>query len=68
MQQNRIFPGQKVVIIDDVLATGGTTKAIIDLVTSQGAIVTKVIFLLELVEFKGLNKYKGVEVISLIKM
>ncbi len=68
MQQNRIFPGQKVVIIDDVLATGGTTKAIIDLVRSQGAIVTKVIFLLELVELKGLNKYNGIEVISLIKM
>ncbi|MBD5422935.1 MAG: adenine phosphoribosyltransferase [Mycoplasma sp.] len=68
MQKNRIFPGQKVVVIDDILATGGTTKAIIDLIESQGAIVEKVIFLLELTDLKGLDKYHGIEVVSLIKM
>ncbi len=68
MQKNRIFPGQKVVVIDDILATGGTTKAIIDLIESQGAIVQRVIFLLELTNLKGLDKYHGIEVISLIKM
>lgn len=68
MQKNRIFPGQKVIVIDDILATGGTTKAIIDLIESQGAKVEKVIFLLELVNLKGAEKYKGVEVISLIKV
>ncbi len=68
MQKNRIFPGQKVVVIDDILATGGTTKAIIDLVESQGAVVKKAIFLLELVDLKGIDKYHGVEVVSLIKL
>lgn len=68
MQKNRIFPGQKVVVIDDILATGGTTKAIIDLVKSQGATVQRVIFLLELTELKGAQKYEGVEVVSLIKI
>lgn len=68
MQKNRIFPGQKVVVIDDILATGGTTKAIIDLVESQGAVVQRVIFLLELKDLKGLDKYHGIEVISLVKM
>lgn len=68
MQKNRIFPNQKVVVIDDILASGGTTKAIIDLIESQGAIVQKVIFLLELQDLKGAEKYKGTEVISLIKM
>lgn len=67
MQKNRIFPGQKVVIIDDILATGGTTKAIVDLIESQGATVQRVIFLLELVNLKGFEKYHGIEVISLIK-
>lgn len=67
MQKNRIHPGQKVVIIDDILASGGTTKAIIDLIESQGAIVTKVIFLLELVELNGKEKYHGIDVVSLIK-
>ena len=66
MQKNRIFPGQKVVVIDDILATGGTTKAIIDLIESQGAIVQRVIFLLK--DLKGLDKYHGIEVISLVKM
>ncbi len=68
IQANRIQPGQKVIIIDDVLATGGTTKAIIDLVESQGGIVLKIIFLLELIELHGANKFDGIEVMSLIKI
>ena len=67
MQKGRIFPGQKVVIIDDILATGGTTKAIIDLVESQGAQVLRVIFLLELLELKGASKYTKTEIVSIIK-
>jgi adenine phosphoribosyltransferase len=67
IQTNRIQPGQKVIIIDDVLATGGTTKAIIDLVESQGGIVSKIVFLLELTELHGANKFKDIEVVSLIK-
>ncbi|MGL5732880.1 MAG: adenine phosphoribosyltransferase, partial [Metamycoplasmataceae bacterium] len=68
IQANRIKPGQKVIIIDDVLATGGTMRAIVDLVTSQGGIVLKIIFLLELVELKGADKFQGIDIVSLIKM
>lgn len=67
IQKGRIKPGDKVVVVDDVLATGGTTKAIIDLIESQGAKVIKLIFLLELVNLKGSEKYKNMDVISLIK-
>ncbi len=68
IQKNRIKSGQKIIIIDDVLATGGTTKAIIDLVESQGGKVIKIIFLLELIALKGMEKFSGIEVISLVKM
>lgn len=68
IQKGRIKKGQKVVIIDDVLATGGTTKAIIDLIETQGAKVIKVIFLLELLNMHGAEKYKGIDVLSLIKV
>ncbi len=68
IQANRIKPGQKIIIIDDVLATGGTTRAIIDLVESQGGIVSKIIFLLELTKLHGANKFGNIEVVSLIKM
>lgn len=67
MQKGRIHSGQKIVIIDDILATGGTTKAIIDLIESQGAIVEKVIFLLELVDLDGAKNYEGIDVVSIIK-
>ncbi len=68
IQANRIKHGQKVIIIDDVLATGGTTSAIIDLVKSQGGDVIKIIFLLELINLEGAKKFDGIEVVSLIKM
>ena len=47
-----ILPGQKVVIVDDLLATGGTAKAVADLVTELGAKVVGMAFLIEL---SGLN-------------
>lgn len=68
VQKNMIKPGQKAVIIDDVLATGGTTKAIIKLIESQGAIVDKVILLMELEELKGREKLFPYKVESLIKI
>lgn len=60
--------GQTAAIIDDVLATGGTTKAIIKLLESQGVIVKKIILLMELTELKGSKQFsKDIEVISLLK-
>lgn len=69
IQDGFIKPGQTVAIIDDVLATGGTTQAVIKLLTEQKAIVKKVILLLELESLKGreILESHGVEVHSLIK-
>ncbi|MDJ1645731.1 adenine phosphoribosyltransferase [Mycoplasma phocimorsus] len=68
IQKGMIKPNQKVAIIDDVLATGGTTCAIIDLLREQGAIVKKVVLVIELDDLKGRKKIeeKGVEVVSLL--
>lgn len=69
IQKDLIKPGQSVAILDDVLATGGTTKAIIKLLESQGVEVTKVIVLLELSELKGRELIgKNIEIISLVKV
>lgn len=53
MHKDAIKPGQKVVIIDDLLATGGTIKAAIDLVEQLGGVVVGIGFLIELVDLKG---------------
>ncbi|WP_036463959.1 adenine phosphoribosyltransferase [Mycoplasmopsis sturni] len=69
LQKGFIKPGQKAVIVDDVLATGGTTKAIIKLLESQGATVSKVIVLLELSELNGRELLEtNAEVISLVRV
>ncbi|ADN68700.1 adenine phosphoribosyltransferase [Mycoplasmopsis fermentans] len=70
IQKGFIKEGQTVAIIDDVLATGGTTKAIIKLLEEQGAIVKKVILLLELVDLNGrqlITKDNDIEIVSLVK-
>ena len=61
------FDGQKVVIVDDLIATGGTTEAIIKLVEELGGEVVKVLFLMELEGLKGRDKIAGYDVESVIK-
>lgn len=53
MHKDAIKPGQRVVIIDDLLATGGTIKAAIDLVEKLGGVVVGIGFLIELVDLNG---------------
>ena len=68
IHKDAICKGQKVVIIDDLLATGGTTEAVIKLVEELGGEVTGIAFLIELAEeFDGRGKLKGYPVKSLIK-
>lgn len=69
IQKGFVKKGQTVAIVDDVLATGGTTKAIVKLLQEQGAIVKKVILLLEISELQGRQRLEedDIEVISLIK-
>ena len=53
MHKDSIKPGQKVVIVDDLIATGGTIEAAIKLVEQLGGEVVKVVFLMELAGLKG---------------
>ena len=66
MHQDAIKKGQKVVIIDDLIATGGTTEAIIKLAEKEGGKVVKIGFVMELEGLKGREKLKGYDVFSLI--
>lgn len=66
MHKDAIKPGQKVVIVDDLIATGGTIEAIIKLVEGLGGQVVKICFLMELAGLKGREKLKGYDVESVI--
>ena len=67
MHRDAIKPGQKVVIIDDLLATGGTMEATIKLIEAAGGEVVGLGFLIELVDLKGRDKLKGFPVKVLIQ-
>ena len=66
IHKDAISPGDKVLIHDDLLATGGTAKAAIKLVEKLGGEVVQVLFLIELSFLKGREKLKGYNVKSLI--
>lgn len=67
MHQDAIKPGQRVVIIDDLLATGGTTESNIRLVEKLGGEVAGLVFFIELGFMKGRSRFEGYKVSSLIK-
>ncbi|MDF2594327.1 MAG: adenine phosphoribosyltransferase [Clostridia bacterium] len=59
--------GQKVVIVDDLLATGGTTKAMIELIEKLGGEIVKIVYLIELEGLGGREILKGHDIVSLLK-
>lgn len=67
MHADAIKPGQKVLIIDDLLATGGTVEATIKLVEQLGGIVVGCAFLIELEDLKGREVLKGYDVYTVLK-
>jgi len=67
MHIDAVEKGQKVVIVDDLLATGGTTKAIIDVVEKLGGVVVKIVYLIELEGLHGRDVLKGYAISSLLK-
>jgi adenine phosphoribosyltransferase len=67
MHQDAVSPGEKVLIVDDLLATGGTAKAVAGLVKKQGGEVAGIAFMIELSDLKGEEKLAGFPVYSLIK-
>ena len=67
VHKDAIKPGQKVVIIDDLIATGGTIEAITKLVEMLGGEVIKIVFLMELKGLRGRKKLTGYDVDAVIK-
>ncbi len=67
IHEDAIRSGMRVVVADDVLATGGTVGAVVDLLKRQGAVVVECCFLAELTDLRGREKLKGQKVFSLLK-
>lgn len=67
IHQDAIEKGQKVLIVDDVLATGGTVKAVTDLVQKMGGEIVECAFLAELTFLQGRKKLEGTPAFSLLK-
>ena len=67
MHQDSIRPGQKVAIIDDLIATGGTVEAAAKMIESLGGQVVKIVFLMELAGLKGRERLKKYDVSSVIR-
>lgn len=65
--EDAISPGDRILIVDDVLATGGTVKAVCDLVRKSGISIVGLAFLIELRFLKGNTKLKDFPVYSVIK-
>jgi adenine phosphoribosyltransferase len=67
IHRDAIGEGHRVLIADDLLATGGTAKAVVDLVTGLGGEVVGLVFVVELEFLPGREKLAGYDVRSLIK-
>ncbi len=67
VHEDAIDPEQRVLIIDDLLATGGTALATVRLMERLGAEVVGIAFLIELTFLGGIEKLKGYDVFSLMR-
>lgn len=67
MHKDAIKKGQRVLVVDDLLATGGTVEATIKLVEELGGVVVGLAFLIELLELKGREKLKEYPVFTLME-
>lgn len=67
MHKDAVGEGHKVLIVDDLLATGGTARAVVDLVESVGGTVSALLFVVELNFLGGRKKFDGYDVRSLIR-
>ena len=67
MHRDAIEPGQKVLVVDDLLATGGTARATVDLVRQLGGDVVGVAFLIELADLNGRAKLAGENVRAVLQ-
>lgn len=65
LHKDSIKPGQKVLVCDDLLATGGTIAATIELIESLGGVVVGTAFIVELKDLKGREKIKDYDILAL---
>lgn len=66
IHKDSIHPGDKVVLVDDLIATGGTIEAAAKLIEELGGVVVKMIFLIELVDLRGRDLLKGYDISSVV--
>ena len=67
IHKDAIKPGQRIAIVEDLLATGGTVEAVTKLVEQAGGIVASVDFVTELTDLRGRDKLQGYDVMSLVE-
>lgn len=67
IHRDAINPGDRVIVVDDLLATGGTISATIDMVKRLGGEIAAVAFLVELTDLNGRERLEGHEVVSLVQ-
>ncbi len=66
VHRDAINPGERVLVVDDLLATGGTISATVELIKQLGGVIIGIAFLIELTELRGRNKLDGYNVLSLM--
>lgn len=66
MHKDSIRPGQRVLLVDDLIATGGTTEAMVKLIEGLGGVVVGIVVLIELAGLKGRDKLEGYRLESAI--
>jgi adenine phosphoribosyltransferase len=67
MHRDAVEPGQRVLVVDDLLATGGTSSATVALVKEVGGTVEGLAFLIELVDLNGRSRLPGEEVMAVLQ-
>jgi len=67
VHRDAVSPGARVIVLDDVLATGGTARAKVELVEELGGVVSGVVFVLELTFLGGRDRLTGYDVHSLVQ-
>jgi adenine phosphoribosyltransferase len=66
VHRDAIQPGEQVLVVDDLLATGGTISATVELIKQLGGVIVGIAFLIELTELRGRNKLDGYNVLSMM--
>ena len=67
MHQDAIEPGQRILLVDDLIATGGSAKAAVELIEKLGGEVVGIVFVIELQDLNGVDKLENYDIFSLIK-